>query len=241
MTTAKDLFIVAMDRRSTGSVGQGDLSLALAGAELIDLLDAGTIGLDGDRVVPATTAPPTDGLLAAASEALLRTAPYEPVEDWLWRRGRDLAAAYQSALEADGQLSPERGGLLRLGARRVELVDSPARTLAVGRLEEAEPVLGALAAAIGLVDGPADADGDGDGDAGSESVAAPEGEAVAGAGSEGDPGARVAAGAAEDGAGDDDPVTAVLAAVNDAVMELEAVRQRRAIEESAFANVWRAP
>ncbi|MYX63583.1 GPP34 family phosphoprotein, partial [Streptomyces sp. SID8382] len=32
----------------------------------------------------------------------------------------------------------------------------------------------------------------------------------------------------------------VLAAVNDAVMELEAERQRRAIEEAAFDNVWRA-
>jgi hypothetical protein len=37
----------------------------------------------------------------------------------------------------------------------------------------------------------------------------------------------------------DDAVLTVLAAVHDAVMELEAVRQRRAIEEAAFANVWR--
>ncbi|MFJ6561266.1 GPP34 family phosphoprotein [Streptomyces sp. NPDC091412] len=37
----------------------------------------------------------------------------------------------------------------------------------------------------------------------------------------------------------DDAVLAVLAVVHDAVMELEAVRQRRAIEDAAFANVWR--
>lgn len=37
----------------------------------------------------------------------------------------------------------------------------------------------------------------------------------------------------------DDAVTTVLAAVNDAVMELEAVRQRRSIENAAFANLWR--
>ena len=36
-----------------------------------------------------------------------------------------------------------------------------------------------------------------------------------------------------------DAVTTVLAAVGDAVMELEAVRQRRAIEDAAFDNVWR--
>ncbi|MFE0251305.1 GPP34 family phosphoprotein, partial [Streptomyces sp. NPDC059010] len=37
----------------------------------------------------------------------------------------------------------------------------------------------------------------------------------------------------------DDTVTTVLAAVGDAVMELEAVRQRRVIEDAAFDNVWR--
>ena len=40
---------------------------------------------------------------------------------------------------------------------------------------------------------------------------------------------------------DDEAVTTVLAAVHDAVMELEAVRQRRTIENAAFANLWRGP
>src|SRR5262249_41535006 len=38
---------------------------------------------------------------------------------------------------------------------------------------------------------------------------------------------------------DDDAVTTVLAAVGDSVMELEAVRQRKQIEDAAFDNVWR--
>ena len=37
----------------------------------------------------------------------------------------------------------------------------------------------------------------------------------------------------------DDAVTTVFAGVDDAVMELEAVRQRRAIEDAAFDNIWR--
>lgn len=52
MSTAKDLFIIAMDPPPDRPVGQGDLSLALAGAELIDLLDAQAAALDGDRIVP---------------------------------------------------------------------------------------------------------------------------------------------------------------------------------------------
>jgi hypothetical protein len=36
-----------------------------------------------------------------------------------------------------------------------------------------------------------------------------------------------------------DAVATVLAAVNAAVMELGLVRQRRAIEEAAFDNIWR--
>ncbi|MFJ8856621.1 GPP34 family phosphoprotein, partial [Streptomyces sp. NPDC102437] len=40
---------------------------------------------------------------------------------------------------------------------------------------------------------------------------------------------------------DDEAVTTVVAAIHDAVMELEAVRQRRTIENAAFANLWRGP
>ncbi|OEJ30426.1 GOLPH3/VPS74 family protein [Streptomyces subrutilus] len=202
MTTAKDLFTIAMAPQPERSVGQGDLSLSLAGAELIDLLHARAVDLDGDLIVPGPQPAPDDRLLGDAASALVRQTPYEHVEDWLWRRGRDLAAGYQAAFEEDGLLTRTRRGLLNLGDERMELVDTPARRLAQSRWEEGEPVLGALAAAIGMPRSEA-----------AEDDAAPDGEAV----------------------------TTVLAAVNDAVMELEAVRQRRAIENAAFANVWRVP
>lgn len=52
----------------------------------------------------------------------------------------------------------------------------------------------------------------------------------------------IASGPTEEQPGlDDEAVTTVLAVVNDAVMELEAVRQRRSIEKAAFSNVWRGP
>ncbi|MFE9045878.1 GPP34 family phosphoprotein [Streptomyces sp. NPDC007818] len=201
MTTAKDLFLIAMDSRQKQAVGQGDLSLALAGAELIDLLGAGALTLEDDVLVPGGTTAPGDRLLGEAGARIVRQAPYESVEGWLWRRGKDLAAAYQTALEADGVLTPRTAGRLSFGARRVEAVDTPARHEAVDRWERREPVLTALASIVGIGGEPSD----------------------------GEPGL------------DDDAATAVVAAVHDAVMELEAVRQRRTIENAAFANLWRGP
>ncbi|MGP3683436.1 GPP34 family phosphoprotein [Streptomyces sp. IBSNAI002] len=202
MTTAQDLLTIALEPQPERSVGQGDLSLSLAGAELIDLLRAQAIDLDGDLIVPGPQQAMEDPSLDAAAAALLRQLPFEQVEDWLWRRGRDLAAAYQTSFEEDGLLTRARRGRLSLGAERMELADTPARRLARTRWEEGEPVLAALAAAVGIHRGEGPRD---DADPGSEAV------------------------------------TTVLAAVNDAVMELEAVRQRRTIENSAFANVWRVP
>ncbi|MGW6983447.1 GOLPH3/VPS74 family protein [Streptomyces sp. NPDC054932] len=211
MSTAKDLFIIAMDPRPDHAVGQGDLSLALAGAELIDLLGAQAAALDGDRIVPGEEPDLNDHLLAEAASALTRQVPYERVEDWLWRRGDDLSAAYQAALEEAGQLTRGRRGLLPFGSDRLEVADTPALRRARGRWEADEPVLAALAAVVGIRSSRSEEEGkdeDGDGDR---------------------PGSE------------DEAVTTVLAIVNDAVMELEAVRQRRSIENAAFANVWRVP
>ncbi|MFB7425266.1 GPP34 family phosphoprotein [Streptomyces hydrogenans] len=201
MTTAKDLFIIAMDSRQEQAVGQGDLSLALAGAELIDLLGAGGLTLEGDVLVPGGASAPDDRLLGEAGARIVRQTPYERVEDWLWRRGKDLAATYQTALEEDGELTPKSSGRLSFGARRVEAVDTPARHEAVDRWERREPVLTALASVVGIGGEPSD----------------------------------------EEPGLDDDAATTVVAAVHDAVMELEAVRQRRTIENAAFANLWRGP
>ncbi|MFE2377398.1 GPP34 family phosphoprotein [Streptomyces sp. NPDC059398] len=199
MTTAKDLFLTAMD--SKRPVGQGDLSLALAGAELIDLIDTEAVAVDGDRIVPGGPPLPTDRLMDEAAAELTRQAPYERIEDWLWRRGSDLSAAYQAALEEDGELTPKRSGRLSFGSERMEPADTPARRHAADRWKEQDPVLAALASVVGI-----------------------EGER-----SDDEPGLGDAA------------VTTVVAIVHDAVMELEAVRQRRSIEKAAFANVWRGP
>lgn len=201
MTTAKDLFTIATDPGAKNSVGQGDLSLALAGAELIDLIGAEAVGVDADRIVPGVPPAPDDQLMGEAAAALVRQAPYERIEDWLWRRGRDLSAAYQRALEEAGELTPKRGGRLSFGSERVEPADTPARRRAADRWERKEPVLTALASVVGI-------DGEHPDD---------------------EPGF------------DDEAVTTVVAIVHDAVMELEAVRQRRSIENAAFANVWRGP
>ncbi|MFF3786836.1 GPP34 family phosphoprotein [Streptomyces sp. NPDC001933] len=199
MTTAKDLFIIAMDRKHP--VGQGDLSLALAGAELIDLIGAGVVAVDGDRIVPGGPPKPDDRFMGEAAAGLTRQAPYERIEDWLWRRGRDLSAAYQAALEKNGELKPQRSGRLSFGSEHVEPVDTPARRRAADRWKEQEPVLAALASAVGIDDERSD-----------------------------------------DEIGlDDEAVTTVVAAVHDAVIELETVRQRRTIENAAFANLWRGP
>ncbi|MFJ9817819.1 GPP34 family phosphoprotein [Streptomyces sp. NPDC101151] len=204
MTTPQDLLIVALDVPSSRPVGQGDLSLALAGAELLDLLDAQAVTLEDDRLVPSAERVTGDRLLDRAGAQLLRQAPYETVEDWLWRRGRGLAAAYADAMKEE-----ERGGgksrhwLPRRGDRTAP-ADTPARRHARDRWASHEPVLVALAAALGIQDSP--------------------------------PAERTAHAATGE-----DRVETVLAAVGDALTELEAVRQRRRIEDDAFDNVWRAP
>lgn len=102
MTTARDLAIVVLDVAADKPVEQGDLSLVLAGAEVLDLLDAHALALDGDRILPLAQSPTGDRLLDEAAEALVRQEPYESVEDWLWRRGRGLSAAYVDDLERIG-------------------------------------------------------------------------------------------------------------------------------------------
>ncbi|GHH75145.1 hypothetical protein GCM10018793_17770 [Streptomyces sulfonofaciens] len=197
MTTPRDLLIVALDE-APPSMGQGDLSLALAGAEAIDLLGTGSARLDGERILPGAGPGTLDRLLAEAAASLEDPAEGETVEDWLWRRGRGLSAAYLTALEQEGLVTRQHRRWAPFRAGRTVLADTAERRGAAERWAAGEPVLAALAAALGM--------------------RTPAGEVAAPAG---------------------DTVTAVLAAVNDAVMELEAVRQRRAIEEAAFDNVWR--
>ncbi|MFI1398495.1 GPP34 family phosphoprotein [Streptomyces sp. NPDC020681] len=200
MTTPRDLLIVSMDVASSRPVERGDLSLALAGAELVDLVDAQALTLDDDRIVPGPPSEVADRQLNDAASSLSRQTPYESVEDWLWRRGRGLSSTYLAALEAEGVVARQRHRWVPLRTDRTALVDSPARRHAAERWTSGEPVLAALAAASGIHEPSED----------SEDLS-------------------------------DDAVVTVLAAVNNAVMELEAVRQRRKIEDAAFDNIWRGP
>ncbi|MFJ9708873.1 GPP34 family phosphoprotein [Streptomyces sp. NPDC101234] len=152
MTTPRDLFIVTVYDAATRPVEQGDLSLALAGAELVDLLDAGAVTLDDELIVPAPEGGTGDRLLDEAVAALTRQAPYESVEDWLWRRGRGLSAAYLAVLEADGTVARQRRRWLPLPTERTELADSPERARSHERWTSGEPVLASLAAAVGIQD-----------------------------------------------------------------------------------------
>jgi len=88
MTTRRDLLMVAMDPESGRPWEEGDLSLALAGAEVIDLLNLQAIRLDGERIVPVRRSVTGDRLLDEAALSLVQQEPYESVGDWLWRRGR---------------------------------------------------------------------------------------------------------------------------------------------------------
>ena len=195
MTTARDLLFVSLDVRSVRPVERGDLSLALAGAELADLLGAEAVTLDDDRIVPGLAPATGDRLLDEAAAAVVRQPPYESVEDWLWRRGDGLAAAYAAALEAE-----ERAGRPRRTWRRGAPADSPARHDAAARWASREPVLAGLAAALGIPE---------------ETAAEPTDLT--------------------------DDTETVLAAVGGALNELEALRQRRRIEDAAYDNVWRGP
>jgi hypothetical protein len=208
MSTAQDLLIVSMGVAPDAPVASGDLSLALAGAELIDLIEAQAVALDGDRIVPGLQPATGDRLLDEAASSLVRQEPYETTEDWLWRRGRGLASAYLAALESDGLITRARGRWLPVATGHRSLADSPVRRHAEERRASGEPVLAALTASVGIEDKPTTA-------------------ALQEASESGLPGRT------------EDAVDAVLAAVGEAVTELESVRQRRTIEDAAFDNVWR--
>ncbi|MEU8540762.1 GPP34 family phosphoprotein [Streptomyces sp. NPDC048717] len=200
MSTARTLLVAALDEARGQAVHSGDLSLALAGAELVDLLDSGAVTLREDRIVPGTGAGPADILLARAFATLRGAEPYEPVGDWLWRRGEGLTEAYVAALVAEGSLTRRRRrGRPFAGGVPVVAEGSPDARRAAERLASGDPVLATLVRELG-----------------------PRNEPVP------DPAEALG-----------DPESLVLAAVGDALLELEGERQRRAVERAAFDNVWR--
>jgi hypothetical protein len=151
MTAPRDLLIVTMDMAITRPVHRGDLSLALAGAELVDLYRDRIILVADDRIVPGDSPVMVDRLLEDAASSIVRQEPYERVGDWLWRRGRGLADTYLAALEAEGQAVREQSRhLLVFHTSRLVLVDSADRRSAANRWAAREPVLATLAKGIGL-------------------------------------------------------------------------------------------
>jgi hypothetical protein len=142
--------MVALDMESGRPPEQGDLSLALAGAEVIDLLDVRAIRLDGERIVPVHRPATGDRLLDEAASSLVRQEPYESVGDWLWRRGRGLFSSFLAALEADGQVTRQRRRWRLFRTGRTMLVDSPAHRAAAKRWASDDAVLAALGAAVGI-------------------------------------------------------------------------------------------
>ncbi|NEB91398.1 GPP34 family phosphoprotein [Streptomyces bauhiniae] len=206
MTTPQDLLFVALDVPADRPVEQGDLSLALAAAELLDLLVAQEVTLRDDVIVPVSGHLTGDPMLDKAAASLIRAEPYESAEDWLWRRGDGLSAAYRDELEHTEPSGSGLRQLFRRADRSVDRIDSDARRHAADRWARHEPLLVGLASALGIEE--------------------PEHE-------------EAAAHAEDDKV--DDRVAVVLAALGEALTELEAVRQRRRIEEDAFDNVWRAP
>ncbi|MEV0636229.1 GPP34 family phosphoprotein [Streptomyces sp. NPDC050619] len=153
MSTARDLVIVALDVAPNRPVTQGDLSLTLAGAEMIDLLRVEAVTIEGDRIVPRLAPSLDDPLLEHAAAQLVRDKPYESIEDWLWRRGRGLADAYVTFLEEEGLVARPRGSWIPFRSARPLPVESPARRRAEHRWAADETVLATLAAAVGMRDG----------------------------------------------------------------------------------------
>ncbi|MFI7008273.1 GPP34 family phosphoprotein [Streptomyces sp. NPDC050145] len=150
MNTARDLLLITLDPEHGAPADQGALSLALAGGELIDLMSVEAVAVPGERVVPGLAPSQDDDMLSQAVSSLVREQPYELVDDWLWRRGRGLAAEYVTRLRAEGLVArkPHRSMPARLMPGRPETLASAARRAAVARWEEGEPVLQALAAAL---------------------------------------------------------------------------------------------
>lgn len=164
MTTARSLLMVVLDEARDQAVSHGNLSLALAGAELVDLLGSGAVALRAEHLVPGAGAAPADGLLAQAFASLRREEPYESIGDWLWRRGDGLAEAYVAALEAEGSLTRRRRRGHPFAGGEPVPVDSAARRRAAELWSSGDPVLVSLAEELGLgneqVPGPVEAPND---------------------------------------------------------------------------------
>lgn len=155
MATALHLAALAAAPGVQPDFEQGDLSLALAGAELIDLADLHAVVLMGDRIMPAAAPRREKADRSRFGDRSGR--PHQTVESWLWRRGRDLAARYRVALRAT--LPEPLARACRHPFRQAAPAAGPqVLCSATDRLIAGDPVLTHLAAAAGIAEPlPADA------------------------------------------------------------------------------------
>ncbi|MER7738319.1 GPP34 family phosphoprotein [Streptomyces sp. NPDC096538] len=155
MTTAHDLAALAAAPGTDPAPDRGDLSLVLAGAELLDLADARAVVLGAERITPVVAPHDVDPMLMEAASEITREPPYETVESWLWRRGAGLAARYGAAVEAAEPYRPPRSH--RRPFHRPRPVVSPLVVRhGVDRLRAGDPLFVGLAAAAGMAEAPAD-------------------------------------------------------------------------------------
>jgi hypothetical protein len=108
-------------------------------------------------VVPGPRVATGDRLLDEAAASLAGHRSHETIEDWLWRRGRNLAAAYVDDLHRTGLFSRPRRHGLRFWAGQSLHADSSERARAEERRASGEPVLHALMVAAGMGDTPEEA------------------------------------------------------------------------------------
>ncbi|WP_042395973.1 GOLPH3/VPS74 family protein [Streptacidiphilus carbonis] len=158
MTQGRELALLAWDDRISGLQGGSELGCALAGAELLDLLESGRLGIRGaDLVVLGRTLehPETGDPRFDRAIAVIKLIP-EPkaVQAWIKRHAPELRDSYLALLEDEGTVGPRH--VRRLGllpTTRTGLTDPSERDALVARLSllapEDEP-LAALAHRAGL-------------------------------------------------------------------------------------------
>ncbi|MEY9836169.1 GPP34 family phosphoprotein [Streptacidiphilus sp. EB103A] len=158
MTRGRELALLAWDDR-TGELGGGpELGCALAGAELLDLLEAGRLGIHGANLAVlgrTQTEPHTGDPQFDRAIAVIKLIP-EPkvIQAWIKRHAPGLRDSYRALLENEGAIAPQRGRRLGLiPTSRIALTDPSEREELIARLSllriEDEP-FAALAHRAGL-------------------------------------------------------------------------------------------
>lgn len=160
MTRGRELALLAWDDRTGELDGGPELGCALAGAELIDLLETGRLGIQGTNLAvlgrtQTQTHPETGDPQFDRAIVVIKLIP-EPktVQAWIKRHAPELRDTYRALLESEGTIASRRGRRLGLiPTSRTALTDPSERDELISRLSllasEDEP-FAALAHRAGL-------------------------------------------------------------------------------------------